>query len=187
MKCIIFTKRSERFPGKQMFPIDGIPLIQIIVKKLLDSGVCGIPVIFTKDPDIKADDALIIRDTTDGIIIDSLLSAIKSYGEFFAFAGDMPLIDTAFVAEMIERYREKPLFPVHENGMIEPLHGIYNKTLERGMADYISGGGRSITGFLNRSDIDTIRIEKKYEYSFINLNYPDDLRLLDPYRDKLHR
>ncbi len=187
MKCIIFTKKSERFPGKQMFPIDGIPLIQITVKKLLGSGLCGIPIIFTKDPDIHADDALVIRDITDGIIIDSLLSAIKNYGEFFAFAGDMPLIDTSLVAEMIERYREKPLFPVHENGMIEPLHGIYNKTLERGMAGYISGGGRSITGFLKSAGIETIRIDKKYEYSFINLNYPDDLRLLDPYRDRLRR
>ncbi len=186
MRCIIFTKKSERFPGKQMFPINGVPLIQIIVKKLSDSNLCGIPVIFTKDPGIYANNALMIMDHTDGIITDSLLSAIKNYGEFFAFAGDMPLIDTAFVSEMLGRYRGKPLFPVHGNGMIEPLHGIYNRSMERGIADYISGGGKSITRFLENAGIETIEIDKKYEYSFINLNYPSDLKLLDPYRDRLH-
>ncbi len=138
MECISFAKKSVRFPGKQMFPIDGVPIIQIMVSKLQHMQIFGEIIIFTKDPEIRAENATMIEDHTDGIITDSLLTAVKRFGEFFALAGDMPLIDRDFIANMMAQYRGKPLFPVHTDGTIEPLHGIYNFKLLKDMKEYVS-------------------------------------------------
>jgi len=178
MIAAVLAKRSGRFPGKHMCRIDGGTLIGTVVSALLAAGTFDDVVVFTKDPDVKAEGARILRDTASGTALDSIASLLESFGEVFVAAGDMPLISRDFIREMLSMYRGYPLFPVHSDGRIEPLHGIYNSTMAAALGEYRESGCKSLKGLIRSCRHDTVLIGAVYENSFFNINYKEDLESL---------
>jgi molybdenum cofactor guanylyltransferase len=113
-------------------------------------------------------------------------SALKSSGaEFvFAFAGDMPFLNKELILSQINEFspgKYDALVP-RMNGLIEPLHAIYNKAILGKIEDFLSDNqNRSVrdllalirTGYLELPESDD------YKKAFININRPSDLDHLD--------
>ncbi|KAA8922588.1 molybdenum cofactor guanylyltransferase [Thermoplasma sp.] len=172
MDFVIFAKKSVRFPGKHSTLINGRRMIDIVASKLVDYGQV---ILYSKDPDLECVQCRVVRDSTDGIITDSVLSAIDKFGTFFAVAGDMPFITHRMIERIIDSYDGRPTFPIHADGLIEPLFGIYTESVYDAMHDYIESGGKSLIGFLNMIDIESVPINEDEEKFFTSINYPEDI------------
>ncbi|CAC11376.1 hypothetical protein [Thermoplasma acidophilum] len=173
MIFVIFAKKSVRFPGKHSAMINGRRMIDIVASKLKNHGEV---ILYSKDPELNCDMCRVVRDTTDGIITDSVLSAMDRFGTFFAVAGDMPFITDRIIEKILSSYDGKPTFPVHADGLIEPLFGIYTDAIYDAMRDYIESGGESLIGFLSMADIDRVPIAEEEEKFFVSVNYPEDIK-----------
>lgn len=178
MKAVVLAKKSERLPGKHMQLVNDNTLIGMVVDKLHSSRLFEEIIVFTKDPDVRAANAEVIIDETEGTALDAIREVVSRYGEIFVVAGDMPLIDAGFISSMLKRYDGMPLFPLHLDGSLEPLHGIYNRKMLLLMEEYLETGKKSLRGFLERCTFDTIKIGKEDENSFFNVNYESDMEKL---------
>lgn len=178
MIAAILAKRSERFPGKHMTEVNGRTLIGRVVRTLVGSSLFEEVIIFTKDPDVWDEGATVIPDKSEGTSIDSILSLVNTYGEVFVFAGDMPFIDVRIVSDILEMYDGKPVFPLNNDGFIEPLHGIYNSTMIESMIATSGSGDKSLKSAIRRCDISYYELSRKQEDSFFNINRREDLERL---------
>lgn len=175
MKAVILAKRSERFPGKHMKMLSGKTVIGMLVEKLIRSGSFDQIIIFTKDPEVWDRDAETVQDNTEGTALASIREAIIRFGDIFVVAGDMPMVGPSFIANMVKRYNGMPLFPIHLDGSLEPLHGIYNVKMVQLMGEYIASGDKGLKKFLEKSTFDTVKIGIEEEPFFTNINYEPDL------------
>jgi len=98
----------------------------------------------------------------------------------FVFAGDMPLLSREFIVRQIGFYNNNKcdiLIPQIEQ-YIEPLHGIYKKTLFRMLEDYLEGDNDyAVREFLKKADVHYLQLEGS-EISwnpFTNINSPSDI------------
>lgn len=175
MKAVILAKKSERFPGKHMKPVAGKTVIGMLAEKLVKSRSFDKIIIFTKDPEVWDKNAETVHDNTEGTALASIKEAIVRYGDIFVVAGDMPMVDPGFIARMVGRYNGMPLFPIHLDGSLEPLHGIYNGKMVQLMEEYLASGDRGLKKFLEKSTFDTVKIGIEEEPFFVNINYESDL------------
>ncbi len=175
MRAVILAKRSERFPGKHMHIVNGRSIIGRVVDRLRESGSFEDVIILTRDPEVTDDNAFTLPDTSEGTALDSIRYIVDKLGEAFIVAGDMPFIDPEFIRRMIERYNGMPLMPLHLDGTLEPLHGIYNRKMLQSMDEYLASGEKSLRRFLERSTFDTVKIGKDEAGFFYNINYERDL------------
>jgi molybdopterin-guanine dinucleotide biosynthesis protein A len=104
----------------------------------------------------------------------------------FVFAGDMPLLDKEIIASQIDFYNSNKcdvLIPQIDN-YIEPLHGIYKKTLFRILEDYFEGNnGYAIRDFIRKTDVHYFQIEgsRKSKSAFTNINSPSDISIVSKF------
>lgn len=175
MIAAVLAKKSERFPGKHMQKLNGTTLIGEVVKRIRASSEFESVVILTKDPDVTDMDAIVLKDFTEGTALDSIAFLIERYGAVFVFGGDMPFICPEFIRKMIRQYTGIPMFPIHRDGSIEPVHGIYNRDMIDSISEYTSKGRKSLKGLIELCRHDTVAIEEKEEDCFININYRDDM------------
>jgi len=173
MDFVIFAKKSVRFPGKHSAMLNGRRIIDMVASKLKDQGNV---ILYTKDPALRCQDCQVVLDTTEGIITDSVLTALDRFGTFFAVAGDMPFITQDIVSKVLRSYSGKPTFPVHSDGLIEPLFGIYTESIYDALNAYIESGGESLIGFLSLIAIERVPISEEEERFFISINYPEDIK-----------
>ncbi|MGD0755568.1 MAG: molybdenum cofactor guanylyltransferase [Bacteroidales bacterium] len=104
----------------------------------------------------------------------------------FVFAGDMPLLDKEIIASQIDFYNSNKcdvLIPQIDN-YIEPLHGIYKKTLFRILEDYFEeNNGSAIRDFIRKTDVRYFQIEgsEKSKSVFTNINSPSDISIVSKF------
>jgi len=102
----------------------------------------------------------------------------------FVFAGDMPLLDKEFIIRQINYYNInncKVLIP-RINNYIEPLHGIYKKTLFRILEDYlIVNHDYAVREFLKKVNVRYMQLEEseKTRSAFLNINSPYDVSVAE--------
>jgi molybdopterin-guanine dinucleotide biosynthesis protein A len=176
---------SKRFDGiiKAKIVIDGKTIISRIIETIDD--------IF--------DEIIIVTNTTDEfkeynnhkIVGDHFLnrgplagihSALKQSDKeaIFVLAGDMPLLDKEVILNQIAFYNSNyyDIVIPQIDQYIEPLHGIYKKTLVRILEAYLEGeNDYAIREFLKMSDVGYLQLEgsEKIKNTFTNINSPVDV------------
>jgi len=104
----------------------------------------------------------------------------------FVFAGDMPFLDKEFIIRQIDYYNINTcevLIP-QINRYIEPLHGIYKKTLFRIMEEYlIVNHDYAVREFLKKVNVCYLQLEEseKTKRAFININSPYDVSIAEKF------
>lgn len=103
---------SERLPGKVMMPIGGIPIIEILIKRLKQSEL---PIILAtstnKENDVLVECAkslgvLIHRGSEDNVLERYYLAAKSVNAQtIIRVTGDNPLLDGKFVKENVSHYK----------------------------------------------------------------------------------
>ena len=177
MKALVFVKMSERFPGKHRILVNGKQIIDYELERIRRSGCFEELIVLSKDIYLTTENARILKDTTEGTLIDSILFALEQESLFMAFAGDMPLVSSQFIKTMCSIYSGKPIVPQWKNGKLEPMMAIYNNSLIPDIKSYIESGKKSLKDFILNSDFLRLEIpdEKYMENCFLNVNYPEDL------------
>ncbi len=102
----------------------------------------------------------------------------------FVFAGDMPLLDKEFIIRQISYYninKCEVLIPQIKN-YIEPLHGIYKKTLFKVLEEYlIVNHDYAVREFLKVVNVRYLQLEEseKTRSAFLNINSPYDVSVAE--------
>ena len=177
MKAVVFVKMSERFPGKHRILVRGKQIIDYELERIGLSGCFNEVIVISKDRYLTTKNARIVKDSTQGTLIDSLIFSLEEEGEFMAFAGDMPLVSPEFIRRMCLMYNGTPVVPQWNDGKIEPMMAIYNSSLVQELKAYINSGKKSLREFILNSAFVRIDIpqNREMEECFLNVNYPEDL------------
>jgi molybdenum cofactor guanylyltransferase len=101
----------------------------------------------------------------------------------FVVAGDMPLIGKDLIVRQIEHYEKDPceiLIP-RVNNYIEPLHGIYSKSIISRLEEYLSGENNyAIRDFFKETVVCCMDIaaSELTAGNFTNINTPADVEVV---------
>lgn len=174
MKAVVFAKRSERFPEKHMKSTGGMTLIDMVVSEILKSEKIGEVIIYSRDSSVKSDLCRTIEDRSEGSLADSLLSALREFGDLFAFAGDMPCLSHRIMDEMIGISSGQTIVPEYPDGKIEPLHSIYIARYIDVLESNIRSDLRSLREFISRVPHRFYRILPEQKMNFFNVNREED-------------
>ena len=101
----------------------------------------------------------------------------------FILSCDMPLIGTELIRYLVGSCGDLPLLvAVHEDGLIEPLCGVYNKNIIPDMEKCIQSSNLSLNQFIQDFAPHYLKIGKELPFyktnMFANINTPDDLEKL---------
>jgi molybdopterin-guanine dinucleotide biosynthesis protein A len=90
---------------------------------------------------------------------------------------DMPLISTEFLEFLLESASNHEIVvPLNFNGLIEPLCGVYKKTITPEMEKYISSNKLSLVKFIETLENKLVSVESFSSHLFKNINTPYDYR-----------
>jgi molybdopterin-guanine dinucleotide biosynthesis protein A len=98
----------------------------------------------------------------------------------FVVAGDMPYLRKDFILRQIESFEKgncQVLIP-KINNFIEPLHGIYSKSILNSLEEYLlNNSDNAIYKFISLTDVGYMEIGDSEDSSkaFTNINYPSDI------------
>ncbi|OWP56837.1 MAG: hypothetical protein B2I17_01750 [Thermoplasmatales archaeon B_DKE] len=177
MRAVIFVKKSVRFPGKHSVQVNGYGMTEGIAKKLVESGLFEEVIIFSKDSGLKSDYGRIITDVSDGTILDSVILAVRKFGNIFAFAGDMPFICIPIVSRMLIEFKGKTLCPRSGDAVLQTLHCIYAGSDLKNLDTYATRGGKSLRDFVKEFAI-AMDYGREDERCFENVNFRSDIERL---------
>ncbi len=172
MKAIVFVKKSERLPGKHSMDICGKKMIQMVCEPLIANERLDEVIIYSKDPSLRCDSCKISMDNSAGVLIDSLIAAIKEYGTFLAVGGDMPFINDHIINLILNEYVGIPIAMISSEGIVEPLFAVYNRNILKEFSEY-SSISKSIYPFISRK-FKLLRAGK-LSSSLMSINTNDDL------------
>lgn len=175
MIAIIFAKKSQRLRDKHSMDLCGEHLIDRVSRIILESHLLQEIILFTKDSSLSSKYCRTEDDTTDGILIDSILYCIGKYREFLAVGGDMPYIDDALINRIISNYAGNAI-GYTSGGVYQPLFTIYTGKLYKPLIEYRNGGGESISRFLSNSGIETINADGDKLRSINHISDLDEAR-----------
>jgi len=180
---------SKRFNGiiKAKIILDGKPIIARIIETISDIFdevilVTNTPAEFKEYNNFKIiGDELLNRGPLGGIH-----SALKESDKeaLFVVAGDMPLLDTDIIVRQIAYYNSdkcEVLIPQIEQ-YIEPLHGIYKKTLLPILEEFLVRNNEyAFREFYKKADVRYMQIEgsEKSRRAFTNINSPYDIFIVN--------
>jgi molybdopterin-guanine dinucleotide biosynthesis protein A len=179
------NKRFGGIPKSNIF-INGEKIISRIVRTLSD--IFEELIIVTNTPsDFREYSRLII--VKDHFLkagpLGGIHSALKaSSGDaVFVIAGDMPFPDKKIITQMNDRYKHSDydIFIPRINGLIEPLHAIYNTSLLPDLEQFISTNkSRAIRDFVNSRKAGYLEMEpsESSKKAFTNINSQSDLEKL---------
>ncbi len=99
---------------------------------------------------------------------------------------DMPFVDTSLFDHLIGECSEFPVcVPVHDNDFIEPLCGVYKKSILACMEKFIQGDQLGLLQFIRENKSGIIQIHEGLPFYrknlFTNINTPDDLKKIQQY------
>ncbi len=192
---ILCGGRSTRFgTDKALLAIDGAPMVAHVADRV--SCVVDEIILAARDPEQREtlaevskmlDDAPIVCDSVAGYgpvagVLAGLLASGSAYS--VCLACDLPHVSPD-VVDALFRYAEEHnsdvAIPQHPNGMLEPLHAVYGRSMIHACRDAIEGGAHTV-----RSAITLVRrvvyvpTESLRRFdpglrTFLNVNYPEDL------------
>ncbi|MGC1391585.1 MAG: molybdenum cofactor guanylyltransferase [Bacteroidales bacterium] len=98
----------------------------------------------------------------------------------FVIAGDMPNPDRNLIVRQVNFYNNELCDVVipQMDKFIEPLHGIYRKTITRNLEDYLShDNDYAVREFFKRTNVHymELTVSEKANNPFININSPSDV------------
>jgi molybdopterin-guanine dinucleotide biosynthesis protein A len=176
---------GKRFNGtiKAKLIIDGKSIISRIFEVF--EQVFSEIIIVTNTPDEFAEyrRCIFIRDLiTDRGPLGGIHAAmsVASNEAIFVVAADMPFLSTALIRKQADYFNEincDILIP-KIGELIEPLHGIYRKSIAGVLENYLKEGNSfAVRDFLHRTNVMYLQIEEseKNLLPFLNINSPDDL------------
>jgi molybdenum cofactor guanylyltransferase len=105
---------------------------------------------------------------------------VSSGDAIFVFAGDMPFLDKKIITDQINEFNkgEHDVLIPEVDQFIEPLHGIYRKSVLNDLERFLSERkSRAVRDFLNEVNAGYLHIPKteKSKLAFANINSPSDL------------
>ncbi len=175
LTAVVFVKKSERFPGKHRALMNGVPIIDLVVSRLRNAKHVKRVLIYSRDPSVRSDLCHFQLDDTTGSIANSVLAALREFGDIFAIAGDMPCISSEIVDSMAQTYGGISMVPVHNSGLIEPLHAIYTASTATFLRQNIEDGKLSLREYISMIPHQFYRISADQEKHFRNVNYLSDI------------
>lgn len=180
---------SKRFNGisKSMIVIDGRTIISRIFDTFTDifQGI----IIVTNKPDEFPDYADRCRIVGDRFLNKGPLGGIHSAlvesaaESIFIVGGDMPFLEKELILKQIKFFEKNNCDAVVSivGQNIEPLHGIYKKSLLPILEEYLkSDNNYSIREFFKEIEICYFPVEnsEKFRMAFTNINSPADLKII---------
>jgi molybdopterin-guanine dinucleotide biosynthesis protein A len=171
MIAIIFAKKSQRLSDKHSMDLCGERIIDRVSRIILESHLLQEIILFTKDSSLSSKYCTTEDDTTDGILLDSILYCIGKYREFLAVGGDMPYIDITIIDEIVRNYSGTAI-TCKSDGFYQPLFTVYNKKLYKSMKEFRNSGGESMSRFLGISDLQILNFGSD---KLRSINYMSDL------------
>ncbi|HOU98470.1 MAG TPA: molybdenum cofactor guanylyltransferase [Bacteroidales bacterium] len=107
----------------------------------------------------------------------------------FVFSCDMPFLNRKIISRMMDEINFYPadiIIPRHKNG-IEPLHAIYNKSIIHIIENQINEKKYKIRLLFDKLTVTYIDLDKsdEPEWSFFNVNYPEDVIKAEKYAKQL--
>jgi len=176
---------NKRFNGsiKANIMIDGTTIISRIIGTL--SGIFDKIIIVTNTPEEFEEfkKYKIVKDVFEKAgPLGGIHAALKASSEeaLFVFAGDMPFLNKGLIIKQIEYYRNHKydiLIPmINEN--IEPLHGIYDLSVNITLEEYLKADhNKAVREFFKLVKVGYIQFEDSEETrkAFTNINSPSDI------------
>ncbi len=187
MTAIILAGGNSARMGqnKAFLSVDGVPIITRIHSLLAE--LFSEVIIITNQTELFKDFGS--RTYADMIPDKGALGGLYTgvfFSEFeysFCVACDMPFIKRSLVSFLIKRAKgEDAIVPRTQDGL-QPLHAIYSKGCLNVMKQVIDEGRYKITDFYDLirleiiDEVDFLHLDPIRE-SFINVNTPDELRLI---------
>ncbi len=173
MKALIFVKPSERLPSKHLAILCGEPMYRRISRTLGETEYFESVTLFSKYEGVEFEGISVVRDDSQGVLIDSILRAIEIFGEFLAVGGDMPMIDSKLVSRLMKSYKGVPVAAVDYEGNIEPLFAVYNKSVLQSLLLH-SKVNKRIFPFLEK-EFKLVKFDEHESTGLFNVNTKDDL------------
>ncbi|MEM3810408.1 MAG: NTP transferase domain-containing protein, partial [Thermoplasmatales archaeon] len=136
MIAIIFAKPSTRLPGKHLLQICGEPMISRIYRVLSSCRFFDDVIVYSKYQELPLVGVKIIKDLSSGVLLDALISALESFGEFLAVGGDMPYLMCRTVSLLTNSYDGRPIAAADSSGFPQPLFAIYNRSIYEELKAY---------------------------------------------------
>ena len=195
---ILCGGRSRRFgKDKALLTIDGVPMVRRMAGRI--SQVVDEIVIAARDP-VQCESLAAISAIPDGaeVVCDSVLgygpvagilaglSASKSEYSV-CLACDLPYVNPDVVDALFgcaEANSSDVAIPKHPNGILEPLHAVYGRSMAGACRDAVSRGEHTIRGamsLLGRVVFVPVESLRRFDpelRTFLNVNYPEDLGVM---------
>lgn len=174
---------SKRFNGavKSKIEIGGKPIISRITDTFHD--IFDEIIIVTNSPEEYTDYSG-CRITSDIFMNKGPLGGIHAAmvaaenEAFFVVAGDMPLLDRELIIRQIDFFSRQTceiLIPM-VGSYIEPLHGIYRKSILKTLGEYLEGDNDyAMREFFKKAEMLYFMVGDSETRSFTNINYPSDV------------
>lgn len=174
---------SKRFDGvvKSRIEIGGKPIISRITDTL--HGIFDEIIIVTNSPEEYTEysdcritgDIFMNKGPLGGLHAAMTVSENEA---FFVVAGDMPLLDRELIIRQIEFFSLQTcdiLIPM-VGSYIEPLHGIYRKSILKNLGEYLEGDNDyAMREFFKQAEMLYFEVGDSEIRSFTNINYPSDI------------
>jgi molybdopterin-guanine dinucleotide biosynthesis protein A len=195
--CVLAGGRNSRMGGtdKCLMMVEGVPLIQRVFSVLgevfeelllvTDARAGGSSPRHLRYGELPGcvqvrEDLYQGRGPLGGI--HAALSACTG-SAMFCVACDMPHLEAGLIRRQVESFRalECDALVPRTGELIEPLHALYRKSLEREAARILArGGGYSVRLLLAAADTRYMELcsEAELQVCFTNLNTPGDFHLL---------
>ncbi|HDN64995.1 MAG TPA: molybdenum cofactor guanylyltransferase [Methanosarcinales archaeon] len=192
---ILCGGRSRRFgKDKALLSIDGVPMVQRMTGRI--SHVVDKIIIAARDS-AQRESLAAISAIPDGaeVVCDPVigygpvagilagLSASKSEYSI-CLACDLPYVNPEVIDALFgcaEANNSDVAIPKHPNGMLEPLHAVYGRSMVGACRDAIDRGGHTIRGAMSSLErvifvpTESLRRFDPDLRTFLNVNYPEDL------------
>jgi molybdopterin-guanine dinucleotide biosynthesis protein A len=195
---ILCGGRSRRFgKDKALLTIDGVPMVRRMAGRILQ--VVDEIIIAARDSAqyeslaaISAipDGAEVVFDTVRGYgpvagILAGLGASKSEYS--ICLACDLPYVNPEVIDALFgcaEANNSDVVIPKHPDGVLEPLHAVYGRSMADACRDAIDTGEHTIRGAMSLVDkvvfvpVESLRRFDPDLRTFLNVNYPEDLGMV---------
>ncbi|MEM0130363.1 MAG: NTP transferase domain-containing protein, partial [Thermoplasmatales archaeon] len=151
----------------------GEPMILRIYRVLSSCEFFDNVIVYSKYQELPLAEVKIIRDLSSGVLLDALISALESFGEFLAVGGDMPYLTCRTVSLLMNNYDGIPVAAADYSGFPQPLFAIYNRNIYVELKAY-SLHERRIYPFLHRY-FKIINLGEEESSNILSVNTQEEL------------
>ena len=175
--AVIFSggKSSRMGEDKALLPFGSFPTLAQYQYDRLQTLFDHV-YISTKQNKFSFDTALIFDKAEESSPLVGLVSVLESLGaeEIFILSVDAPFVDKEIINTLIESASEhtKDAVVASHKGHIQPLCGIYRRSILPAAKESLSRGNHKMKALLEIAD--TLNISFNDPHAFLNLNRPEE-------------